>query len=374
MVVFALLGSKNALATTQITPQTSGSPSYYWLANDMQSYCIGAEAFKWTFFHFAATTTYTADAGYSSPCNTLTDTSFAFINLPTSGYIGFSGESGLYGLLASSSLGDFLATFNFYGTEAPEPIIYQEASPHIFSLTYSTTTATANIQGFWNATTTPYITQRLSFWQFSDALGQESYEQLTATTTGHFNFSFSFLDPYSWTATTSTTTAPIYSSFTLNASLDEYDETNYVFPYGGTIITNLDATSTEVSAVSQYNATDFISSPRDLALYPEYECGISSLTGCFKNAIIWAFYPTQDTLDNWARLQDTIQTKAPVGYFYLAKNSIAGLSATSTGSFNITIPSSLKTYIFTPFDVGVGAILWAFFLFNFYKRLKTITI
>lgn len=243
----------------------------------------------------------------------------------------------------------------------------------ITSFSYSTTTATANVQGYWEATTTPQITQNLSFWQFSNTLGKESYKQLTATTTGYFNFSFPFLDPYAWVATTSTTTMPIYNSFTLNASLNQYDDTNYVFPYGGTVITNLDATSTEV-LLSQYNASDFISNPRQLALYPEYECSISSLTGCFKNAIIWAFYPTQEVIDNWNSLLDLIQTKAPIGYFYMTKNSINGLSATSTKSFNIVIPSSLKTYIFNPFDTGVSAILWFFFIMNFYKRLKTITI
>lgn len=247
-------------------------------------------------------------------------------------------------------------------------------SPRIISFTYSTTTAIANVQGYWEATTTPYVSQRLSFWQYSNTLGQESYQQLTATSTGYFNFSFSFKDPYAWTATSSTTTAPIYDSFTLNALLDQYDETNYVFPYGGTIITNLDATSTIVSAVSQYNASDFVSSPRALALYPEYECGITSLTGCFKNAIIWAFYPTQQALDNWSSLFTLIQAKAPVGYFFMAKDSINGLSATSTKAFNVVIPSSIKTYIFNPFDTGIAGILWLFFIFNFYKRLKHITI
>jgi hypothetical protein len=251
---------------------------------------------------------------------------------------------------------------------------YTPPIPHIQSLTFSTTTAIANITGYWEATTTPYVSQKLSFWQFSNALGKESYVQLVATTTGYFNFSFTFKDPYSFTATTSTTTAPIYSIFTLNASLDQYDETNYVFPYGGTIINNIDATSTTISAVDNYNASDFISSPRALALYPEYECGITSLTGCFKNAIIWAFYPTQEALDNWSSLFTVIQTKAPIGYFYVAKNGISGLSATSTKAFNVVIPSSLKTYIFNPFDIGISGILWLFFVFNFYKRLKIITI
>jgi hypothetical protein len=248
-------------------------------------------------------------------------------------------------------------------------------TPKIYTFTYSTTTSTANITGYWEATTTPYITQQLSFWQFSDTLGKEAQQSYTATTTGFFNLSFYFLDPYAFTSSsTATTTQPIFSNFTLNASLDQYDETNNVFPYGGEIITNLDATSTEVFA-SEYNASDFVyNCTRDLTNYPEYECSISSLTGCFKNALVWTFYPTQCTIDNWNGLQTKIQTKAPVGYFYMIKNSISGLSATGTKAFNVVIPSSLKQYIFTPFDTGIAAMLWFFFVFNFYKRLKHITI
>lgn len=244
--------------------------------------------------------------------------------------------------------------------------------PNISDFIISTSTATARVKGYWEATTTPYVSQRLSFWQYSDSLGKESYEQLIATTTGNFDFTFDFRDPYAWSFGESSTT-PIYSNFTLYASLDQYDETNYVFPYGGTIIDNLDATSTAI-LTSEYNASDFISTPRDLALYPEYECSITSMMGCIKNALIWTFYPTQDALDSWTSLKTTLETKAPIGYFYSVKNAVGGLSATSTPSFSLTIPSHLKQYFFDPFDTGIAGILWFFFIFHFYKRLKNIQI
>ena len=244
--------------------------------------------------------------------------------------------------------------------------------PHIESFDISTSTATARVKGYWEATTTPYVSQRLSFWQYSDSLGKESYEQLTATTTGNFDFTFDFRDPYAWTSGESSTT-PIYSNFMLYASLDQYDETNYIFPYGGTIIDNLDATSTAI-LTSEYNASDFTSTPRDLALYPEYDCDLTHIMGCFKNALIWTFYPTQDALDSWTSLKTTLETKAPIGYFYSVKNAVGGLSATSTPSFSLTIPSHLKQYFFDPFDTGIAGILWFFFIFHFYKRLKNIQI
>lgn len=290
-----------------------------------------------------------------------------------------------YWLIAIDSVGHQTSSLDglaFWGAASPHWLAYiafysgsgvpPDTSSRIDSFSFSTTTAQATITGYWNATTTPYITERLTFWQFSDTLGEENREQLIATTTGAFSFTFDFSDPYAWGLDEGSTT-PIYTSFTLNASLDQYDETNYVFPYGGRIIDNIDAISYTLYA-ADYDASDFISTPRDLALYPEYECDLFHLSGCLKNAAIWLFYPTQDALDSWTTLKTTLETKAPIGYFYSVKNAVVGLSATSTPSFNIVIPAHLKTYFFDPFDTGVAGILWLFFIFHFYKRLKHIQI
>lgn len=242
----------------------------------------------------------------------------------------------------------------------------------IDSFTFSTSTNIANVTGYWEATTTPFVTQRLSFWQFSDGLGKESYTQYIATTTGYFNFSFDFKSPYGWSLTNSSTT-PIYSSFSLNASLDQYDETNFVFPIGGEVINNIAATSTTILS-SSYNATDFTLNPRALAQYPEFPCSVTSLIGCIKNALIWAFYPTADTLTNFNSLVDVMKSKPPAGYFYVVKSNLDNLSATGTKPFNIVIPRSIKNYIFSPFDIGIAGVLWFYFIINFYKRLKHITI
>lgn len=263
---------------------------------------------------------------------------------------------------------DYIYTAEFYQGRPVLP----DTSSRIDSFSFSTTTAQATITGYWNATTTLGITERLTFWQFSDTFGEENRKQLIATTTGAFSFTFHFDDPYAWGLDEGSTT-PIYTSFTLNASLDQYDETNYVFPYGGRIIDNIDAISYTLYA-SDYDVSDFISTPRDLALYPEYECDLFHLSGCLKNAAIWLFYPTQNALDSWTTLKTTLETKAPIGYFYSVKNAVVGLSATSTPSFNIVIPAHLKTYFFDPFDTGVAGILWLFFIFHFYKRLKHIQI
>lgn len=248
----------------------------------------------------------------------------------------------------------------------------EDTTPRITDFIISTSTATALVRGYWQTSDNPNITERLSFWQFSNTLGQERYIQLIATTTGYFDFTFDFNSPYAWDSSTSST-SPIFFNFTLNASLDEYNTTDYVFGQlpPENYITNLDTEIIELFA-SDYNADDFVTTPRDLALYPEYECGISNITGCFKNALIWAFYPTQEALDKWTDFKITLEKKAPVGYFYLVKDNITNINSTSTPNFSITIPSGIKRYIFEPFDIAIASIVWISFLIFFYKRLKNI--
>jgi len=249
-------------------------------------------------------------------------------------------------------------------------------TPFILSFTYSTTTDYANVTGYWEATSTPHINQRLTFWQYTALFGQSNYQQIVATTTGYFNFSFPFTEPTTGT-TTATTTANIITSYVLNASLDQFDNrltASLGYPddtldYEGYKI-NLDATSTIISSIE----LNYTSTLQGLLNYPEYECSITSLTGCFKNAMIYLFYPTADTITNYYHLIDLIKSKPPAGYFYLIKSNLNNLSATSTAAFSVTIPASLKNYIFIPFDASIAAILWFYFIINFYKRLKHITI
>jgi hypothetical protein len=243
----------------------------------------------------------------------------------------------------------------------------------INSFTYSTTTQTARVQGYWNATTTPDVTERLEFHQFSTMLGIESFTQVIATSTGLFDYSFEYrLLP---TPATGTTTPAFTADTTLFARIYQYDNNYATDPFSGQFDsrykTLLVATTTTITATTTDIST--LLTGRDVFAYPEYECGITSLTGCIKNALIWAFYPTQDSIEQYKDFISLIQAKAPIGYFYTAKDSLTGLSATSTSNvFDIDIPYSLKRYIFTPFDIAIAGILWFFFLINFYKRFKTI--
>lgn len=242
------------------------------------------------------------------------------------------------------------------------------------SFTVSTSTQTVNITGYWNATTTPLIYEQLEFYQDSTLLGVESYTTETATTTGNFNFTF----PYNQLPSppTGTTTQPITATQNFYSNIYQFNENYYTNPFSEEqnplykIL--LASTSTELTA-STTNGW-IMTNPEDILAYPEYECSITSLTGCFKNAMIWLFYPSETTLQRFYALLEVIQRKPPIGYFTIIKNSIGGISATSTPAFSITIPQHIKEYFFTPVDVAFGVIIWVYFIFMFYKRLKHITL
>lgn len=241
---------------------------------------------------------------------------------------------------------------------------------HFDTISISTSTQTVTVTGFKNATTSN-LYQTIDIVQNGLIAGYtENLFTVTATTTGLFSYTVG----YRVLATsTATTTTPISSPNTITASIYQYDNNYFTNPFS-TIQdyrykTLLDATST---AITSYNYTpDTIV---DLFAYPEYECGITSITGCIKNAGIWLFYPTQDLLNSFYNLKSLIEVKPPVGYFTMVKNSIGGINATSTKNYNVTIPASIKNYIFTPFDIAIGGILWYMFAFSFYKRLKYITL
>lgn len=107
---------------------------------------------------------------------------------------------------------------------------------------------------------------------------------------------------------------------------------------------------------------------------PDEECNVLNISGCFKNAVKWAFVPDQDAINSYYNFVTVVQTKAPVGYYTVVRNNLGNLNSSSTKAFNITIPKQLKNTIFDPIDVGIASILWFFFIIHFYKRLKTITV
>lgn len=107
---------------------------------------------------------------------------------------------------------------------------------------------------------------------------------------------------------------------------------------------------------------------------PDLECSTFDLTCYIKKAFIWLIYPTESVKESFDSFITTIQSKPPVGYFNLLRDNLQGINASSTPAVTVTIPASIKSVFFTPFDIAIAGILWFFFGIHFYKRLKDITL
>lgn len=103
-------------------------------------------------------------------------------------------------------------------------------------------------------------------------------------------------------------------------------------------------------------------------------CGITNLTGCFQNALVFAFYPSQSALQNFGNLIDEIETKPPFGYFTILTSSIEDLDGSTTPAFILATENNIYTNIFNPIRTGVTWLLWFVFGIWLYKRLTNIKI
>jgi hypothetical protein len=108
-------------------------------------------------------------------------------------------------------------------------------------------------------------------------------------------------------------------------------------------------------------------------IYTAYTtCSITDLAGCFQNAIVFLFYPSQSSLNDFSNLYDAIKDKPPFGYISAVQTSLQGINDTGTSVFTLETMPILDTYIFTPVRTAIIWILWLAFIFMFYHRLKNI--
>lgn len=90
-------------------------------------------------------------------------------------------------------------------------------------------------------------------------------------------------------------------------------------------------------------------------------CGITNISGCFQNAIVWAFYPSQGSLDQFIGLKDEVIRKPPFGYFALISSAFNGLSDTGTPLFSLATSPDVMTSIFNPLKNGIAFAMWILF-------------
>jgi len=115
-----------------------------------------------------------------------------------------------------------------------------------------------------------------------------------------------------------------------------------------------------------------LSSASTTAIAPA-PCGITDISGCFQNAIVYLFYPSTASLDQFGNLWTLVKNKPPFGYVVAVQTAVGTLSASSTATFNLgTVP--FMSAIFDPFRTAVAVLMWLVFIVAFYHRLSTLDI
>jgi len=94
----------------------------------------------------------------------------------------------------------------------------------------------------------------------------------------------------------------------------------------------------------------------------------------FSDVFQWLFIPPQGSLNEYQNMKTTVETKAPFGYFFLIKNAISGVNASSTSTFTLTLDQGVLAGIITPIRTALSWILLMGFGFWFYMRMKHLDI
>ena len=106
-------------------------------------------------------------------------------------------------------------------------------------------------------------------------------------------------------------------------------------------------------------------------------CGITDLSGCFKDAVCWAFVPSTGSIPPWGALGSEISKKPPFGYIGAFNAGLAGVSIDGvTGNFSFMTQNTFDDFdlLFSPLRDGLAWLLWFCGLAWLYNRIKNITV
>jgi len=105
------------------------------------------------------------------------------------------------------------------------------------------------------------------------------------------------------------------------------------------------------------------------------ECNSGNLIGDgFCLVLKYAFSPSQDSLDSWRGLWDTIKNKPPMGYLVVFLDEIDELGVTTSTTSTYELPDLSGISLFDELKVGVGGLLILLTMFYVVRRFKHIKI
>ena len=103
-------------------------------------------------------------------------------------------------------------------------------------------------------------------------------------------------------------------------------------------------------------------------------CSITDVAGCFQNALVFLFYPSSSSINQFNGLYTQFVNKPPFGYIVAIQNALKGINDTATATFTLQSLPILNTFIFDPIRLALSWVLWVAFAFVLYHRLKNIAI
>ena len=103
-------------------------------------------------------------------------------------------------------------------------------------------------------------------------------------------------------------------------------------------------------------------------------CSVLNITGCFQNALVFAFIPSQNVFNGFLSLKNEIQNKPPFGYIALLITAFNDVSSETSPAFTLASEDNITDNIFTPIKTGLAWLLWFAFGIWLYKRVRSIDI
>ena len=103
-------------------------------------------------------------------------------------------------------------------------------------------------------------------------------------------------------------------------------------------------------------------------------CDFFNITGCFQNALVFAFVPSESVFNGFLALKDEIQNKPPFGYIAILITAFNDVSSETSPAFTLASENNITDSIFTPIKTGLAWILWFAFGIWLYKRVRSIDI
>jgi hypothetical protein len=139
-----------------------------------------------------------------------------------------------------------------------------------------------------------------------------------------------------------------------------FPATNIVFEFeidGGVIVSE-----TIISIENGLTAADEIT---------YQECSLTNLSGCFVNALIYLFVPSDGSLDQFLSLWEQVRTKPPFGYITGVIDQLEAVDTNATAAFTFgDVP--FQNEIFSPLKTLFATGLWFVYAIYFLIRVQKI--